>query len=132
MKTKLLIGISALSMAILGVISSFFPQEILVYSGSIPQDFGILLVQIIGALYIGFAILNWMSRANLIGGIYNRHIAMSNFFHFAIGGVVLLKSLMDGQNDVVIIVSAVVYSAFAISFGIVLFTHPNQVGKSEQ
>jgi hypothetical protein len=25
------------------------------------------------ALYVGFAMVNWMAKGNLLGGIYNRH-----------------------------------------------------------
>jgi len=125
-------GVSALFMAILGALASFLPQEILVYAGSHPEGFGVLVVQITGALYLGFAGLNWMARANLIGGIYSRPVALGNFLHFAVVGVVLLKALLAGQNAAEVVVGAVAYSAFAISFGLVLFTHPSQVGKSER
>jgi len=132
MNTKILMGASALFMAILGIVASFLPQEILAYAGSRPEGLGVLVVQITGALYLGFASLNWMARANLIGGIYSRPVALGNFFHFAIVGVVLLKALMAGQNTAEIVVGTAAYSAFAISFGLVLFTHPSQVGKSER
>jgi len=31
-------------------------------------------MQIIGSFYFAFAILNWMSKGSIIGGIYNRPI----------------------------------------------------------
>ena len=117
-------------MAILGVIASFFPQEILAYSGSHPAGLGVLLVQICGALYLGFAALNWMARANIIGGIYSRPVALGNFLHFAVVGVVLLKALIAGYKASEVVVGTVAYSAFAIWFGLVLFTHPSQPGKN--
>lgn len=132
MNTKILMGVSALFMAILGVVASFLPQEILAYAGSHPEGLGVLVVQTTGALYLGFASLNWMARANLIGGIYSRPVALGNFLHFAVVEVVLLKALLAGQNAAEIVVGAFAYSAFAISFGLVLFTHPRQVGKSKQ
>ena len=132
MNTRILMGVSALFMAILGVVASFFPQEILAYSGSHPEGLGVLLIQISGAIYMGFAILNWMARANVIGGIYSRPVALGNFLHFAVAGVVLLKALIAGQKASEIVVGAVAYSGFAIWFGFVLFTHPSQVGKSER
>jgi len=41
-------------------------------------------------------------------------IALGNFLHFAVVGVVLLKALMAGQKASEIVVGAVAYSAFAI------------------
>lgn len=118
-------SLSALLMAILGVLATFVPQEILDYSDSHPEGLLLLIVQITGALYMGFAILNWMARSNLIGGIYNRPVATGNFLHFAMVALLLLKALMV-QQSIEIVVGAVVYSAFAIWFGLTLFTHPIQ------
>jgi hypothetical protein len=124
MKTKALMSSSAMLMAILGICASFLPQEILSYSGADPRGFGVLLIQGIGALYLGFAILNWMARANLIGGIYSRPVAMGNFLHFAMVAVTLLKALPGNPRAEPILVGAVVYSVFAVWFGLVVFTHP--------
>ena len=131
MYTKILMDVSALFMAILGVVASFFPQEILAYSGSHPEGLGVLLIQISGAIYMGFAMLNWMARANIIGGIYSRPVALGNFLHFAVAGVVLLKALIAGQRAFEIAVGSVAYSAFAVWFGLVLFNHPRQIGKGD-
>ena len=131
MNTRILMGVSALFMATLGVVASFFPQEILTHTGSHPERLAVLVVQINGALYMGFAILNWTARANLIGGIYSRPVALGNFFHFAVVGAVLSKALMAGQNVAEMMAGAAVYSAFAISFGWVLFTHPRMIASSE-
>jgi hypothetical protein len=126
MKTKALMSLSAILMALLGIAASFLPQEILSYSGADPRDFGVLLVQVIGALYLGFAMLNWMARANLIGGVYSRPVAMGNFLHFAVVAVALLKALLGGASAEILLVGAVIYSAFAVWFGLVVFTHPTK------
>jgi len=131
MNTRILMVLSALFMAILGVVASFFPQEILAYSGSRPEGLGVLLIQINGALYMGFAILNWMARANLIGGVYSRPVALGNFLHFSVVGIALLKALISGQKAFEIVTGVVAYSTFAIWFGLVLFTHPRQIGDAK-
>lgn len=56
-------------MAVLGPTASFFPEEILRYIGTVPAPLINPVVQACGALS-GFAILNWMARGLLIGGIY--------------------------------------------------------------
>lgn len=127
MHTKILMSLSALFMAILGLGASFLPQELLTHAGYRPQGPGLLLVQAAGALYLGQAMLNWMARANLIGGIYSRPVAVCNFMHFAVLAVVLVKALLGGQTAPEIVLGAGLYLGFACAFGFVLFTHPAQV-----
>ena len=126
MKTKALMSLSAILMAALGLAASFLPQEILSYFGAEPRSLGVLLIQIVGALYLGFAMLNWMARSNLIGGVYSRPVAMGNFLHFAVVAVTLLKALLSGTRAEILLVGAVVYSVFAVWFGLVVFTHPTK------
>ncbi|MBT8101286.1 MAG: hypothetical protein KJO82_16135, partial [Gammaproteobacteria bacterium] len=86
----------------------------------------VLLIQMMGALYLGFAILNWAARGVIIGGIYARPLALGNFLHFAMVGVMLIKAAVV-HVAVPLAISAAVFSAFAIGFGIVLFTVPRAV-----
>ena len=116
--------LSAAFLAVLGVLATFLPQEILVRAGAQPEWIPVLLVQLLGALYLAVAVLNWMSRANLIGGIYGRPTAIANFFNFAIGAVALLKGLAAHPFAPDVAAVAAVYAAFGIWFGLVVFTHP--------
>ena len=75
-------------------------------------------------------ILNWTARGVLIGGIYARPLALGNFLHFAMVGVMLAKAaIMHGV--VQLATSAFVFSGFAIWFGIVLFTSPVKALQAE-
>jgi hypothetical protein len=124
MKTSMLMIASALFMAVLGLGASFLPREILSAWGARPEASGVLTLQITGALYLGFASLNWAARGNVIGGIYSRPVALGNFLHFAVVSIVLGKALIAGQNVPLLIVAATIYAAFAVWFGYILFTHP--------
>jgi hypothetical protein len=126
METRVLMGLSAAFMAGLGLTASFLPQELLGWSGSQPGGTAVLAIQAAGALYLGFGMLNWMARTNLIGGIYSRPVALGNFIHFAVVAVVLLKALLAGQLPAAMAAVAVAYAAFAAWFGFVLFTHPGK------
>jgi hypothetical protein len=93
---------SALFMGLLGLAASFLPQEILAAAGmpeeSLPE-LAVILVQALGALYLGFAILNWMAKGILVGGIYARPLALGNFLHFSVVTVVLVKAIFgDGPS----------------------------------
>jgi hypothetical protein len=123
--TKLLMSLSAISMAALGIGATFMPQEILARFGCPCGGAGVLVIQVAGALYLGFAMLNWMARSNLIGGIYSRPVAIGNLIHFAVVAITLAKAAVGGSlrtNEM--IAACVVYSAFAVWFGLVVFTHP--------
>jgi hypothetical protein len=122
MNTKFLMSSSTIFMAILGVAATFAPQEILAHYGFSHSPLAVLPLQVAGALYLGFAILNWMARGNLIGGIYSRPVAVGNFFHFAVVAVALFKLATRGPVGSEIIAGAVVCSVFAARFGYVVFT----------
>ncbi len=128
MNTKMLMASSAIFMAILGLLATFMPQEILDYAGVKAEGIVLLIVQMAGALYMGFAFLNWTARSSLIGGIYNRPVALGNFLHFTMVSLALLKALGDGPSAE-IVVGALLYFAFAIWFGVVLFKRPSRNGK---
>ena len=114
---------SALFMATLGLIASFLPQETLSAAGVPVAPLAVAGVEVAGALYLGFAILNWAARGVLIGGIYGRPVAMGNFLHFAVAATVLIKRAI-GAPDPVVWGGAAIYAVFAVWFGAVLFTHP--------
>jgi hypothetical protein len=123
MNTKILMMLSAVFMALLGLLTSYWPDKVLETHGTVPDNTTLLLLQMMGALYLGFAILNWTARGVLIGGIYARPLALGNFLHFAMVGVMLAKAAIT-HGVVQLATSAVVFSGFAIWFGIVLFTSP--------
>ena len=124
MNTKLLMSLSAWFMAGLGVGASFLPQEIAAHLSARADSRVVLAIQTAGALYLGFAILNWTARAVPIGGIYSRPVALGNFTHFAVVAIVLVKALLGGWRANEVIAGAAIYSLFAAGFGLVLFTHP--------
>lgn len=124
MYTRLLMTISALTMGMAGIILSFLPHEILNYlSSTTGTILDPLILQILGALYFAFAMVNWTAKANLIGGIYARPIAIGNLAHFTVGALALIKGYFSNHEMVVLILS-IVYTVFAILFTIVFFTHP--------
>jgi len=125
MNTKLLMTLSAMILALIGISLIFLPNEILDYLELSVSETLQLLMQIIGSLYFALAILNWMSKGSIIGGIYNRPIAMANLAHFVIAGLALIKGILANPSLSYVIWSiAIIYSMFAIFFGIVAFSHP--------
>jgi hypothetical protein len=128
MNTKLLMTISAVILGLTGIVLLFLPQEISTYFGL--KEINSLVLQILGALYFGFAVLNWTAKANLIGGIYSRPVAIGNFTHFLIGGLSLSKLAFRNMGLTYIWIAVIIYSIFAILFGYVLFHNPKLKNKS--
>ncbi|MGI9273044.1 MAG: hypothetical protein ACR2QT_14795 [Woeseiaceae bacterium] len=123
MHTRVLMISSAALMAVIGLAASFMPQEVLGLHGTVPDNATVLFVQMAGAVYLGFAMLNWSARGILIGGIYARPVAAGNFLHFVMVAITLIKAAI-GFGAVELAISAAVFSVFAIWFGLVMFKPP--------
>ena len=118
--------LSSIFMFVSGLAFTFFPQEFLETFKQPASPILLLILQLIGALYLGFGMLNWMAKNSLMGGIYSRPVAMGNFMHFLIAGLALVKAA-PGQEIPQIWGLTVIYGGFAIAFGLVVFTNPAAV-----
>lgn len=123
MNTKIIMQASAFVLGLSGILSQFLPTGILnaleVEANSINE----LSLQLLGALYIGFAILNWMAKDNIIGGVYSRPVSVANLTHFAIGAITLTK-LNFYQSNIIIIILTIIYVLFALMFTKIVFSQP--------
>ena len=116
-------GSSAVFLLLAGLVTSFYPDKVLETHNVVPNNTMMLLIQMMGALYVGFAVLNWTARGILIGGIYARPVAMANFMHFGIVTILLAKAAVKfGVYQLA--TSSLVFGVFAVGFGIVLFRPP--------
>ncbi len=122
--TRLIMAASAIVLGLGGVAASFAPQEILSAFGTTAEGILPVLVQLHGAMLLGFAMMNWMAKDGLIGGIYNRPLAIGNLVHFVVGALALGKFVLRGDAAVATMVVAAVYTLFAIAFARVLFRSP--------
>lgn len=125
MNTKLIMTLSALILGLAGIILTFMPDTTAAYLDIEVNKPAMLMIQIVGALYFGFAMLNWMIKGSLIGGIYNRPIAVANFSHFLIAGLALIKGLLSEKTlSNSLWIAGCLYLALGIAFGIILMRHP--------
>jgi hypothetical protein len=125
MNTKLIMTASAISLGVAGIALIFVPDEAARFFMVGADKQAVLFIQIIGAAYFAFAMLNWMTKDNVIGGIYNRPIAIANVTHFGIAGLPLVKALAANPDlPYQWWVLAAFYVVFAIAFGIVFLRHP--------
>jgi hypothetical protein len=110
---------SSVCLAIAGITCLFLPSETMALLGMPANNY--LIVQILGALYLGFAAANWTARGSMIGGIYARPISVANFFHFIVGASILAKEISNGYLNAAYIAVTLAYLVFAILFTLLLF-----------
>lgn len=122
--TKLVMTSSAIVMGIIGLACVFLPDELLNYLKIEESIILPLIVQILGSLYFAFALLNWTAKANLIGGIYSRPVAMGNFIHFVMVGLALVKFFFRHPDLKIFLLPILIYIIFAYCFGKVVFISP--------
>jgi len=128
MNTKIILTASALTLGTLGILLSFLPNEILKYLQIESSQIIIIFMQLLGALYLGFGMLNWMAKGSTIGGIYNRPIAIGNFMHFGVGAIALLKIAFSVKEfREVVIPLTMVYTIFAVCYGYIFRVNPSKV-----
>ena len=125
MNTKLIMTLRAIIMGATGIILSFASDYIISFLNLGTDLITLLFFQILGALYFGFAMLNWMNKGRPIGGIYNRPVAVANLCHFGIAGLALIKGAISNPDlPISIWCVAIVYIVLGIAFGIILFQQP--------
>jgi hypothetical protein len=122
--THLLMSASALVLGLLGALGSFAPDHVLAWLAAPASPALLLAVQVLGALYLGFAALNWMTRHNLIGGIYGRPVVVANLLHFVSAGLAIVRLVARAPQLTGLWPLAAAYVVFATGFGVVLFRHP--------
>ena len=122
--TQSLMIASALVMGALGVCGTFAPDVLLRAIDAPVSPVLQLLVQVMGALLLGLAALNWLGRRNMIGGIYSRPLVIANLMHFVTAGLAMLKFVFTHTVPWPLLGLSAVYAVFAIAFAITLTRHP--------
>ncbi len=125
MNTKLLMTLSAIFTGALGLLLSFLPKEIDQLLNAEANNSSLLFLQLLSALYLGFAIMNSMAKGSIIGGIYNRPLAIGNLMHFGVGTIALIKIVKSINIHTEIVISlAVIYAIFTAGFAYVFIHNP--------
>ncbi|HYF67435.1 MAG TPA: hypothetical protein VD884_04830 [Ohtaekwangia sp.] len=111
MNTKLIMTLSAVTLGAAGISLTFLPEIVLGFLNIPRNNLPLFLIQILGAFYFAFGMLNWMTKANLIGGIYNRPVAVANLSHFLIAGLALVKGLFSNPDlpHAIWIIAAIIF-----------------------
>lgn len=120
MNTRTLMSAAAVVLALGGLGCTFAPVELLGAMDVAAAAPAALVVQALGAAWLGFALLDWHARGAPFGGIYGRPVALGNFLHFTVVAAALLKAASAAPAAPLIGLAAL-STAFALAFGGVLF-----------
>lgn len=123
MNSRVLLTASAIFLGVAGLGLTFLPQELLLHVRQPDARILVVFVQTIGAAYLAFAMLNWMSRGSTIGGIYGRPLVAANVLHFTMVAILLVRWAAAGAPPGVMIFAAL-YAILALWFGAVMFSSP--------
>lgn len=125
MNTKLVMTFTALVLGATGIFLTFAPDLALNLLLVDITPTAMLMAQVLGGLYFSYAMLNWMTKESLIGGIYNRPVAVANLTHFIIAGLALIKGLFAyPELSKALWVMGGIYTVLGVLFTIILFRHP--------
>lgn len=115
--------VSSVALGLAGIAASFAPSELLRALGSPAAEPLPVLIQLLGAMYVAFAITNWTAKDNIIGGIYSRPLSLGNCVHFNVGSLALAKQQFSHDLSMPLIAILIVYTIFAICFAWLVFGH---------
>lgn len=123
---------SAVFYGTIGIGLTFLSKEISEYLGIEIQEISYLVFQILGAVYLGFGMLNWMTKNNLIGGIYSRPLVIGNLTHFLVSSLALMKIISETDNYFnTMLLLMILYSLFTLSFGYVFMKNPSKLNNTK-
>lgn len=119
--TKILLTASAVFMAVGGAAALFAPQELLTFLTIPRSGAAMLIIQLLAATLVAFALANWMAKDSRMGGIYNRPLALANLLHFAVGAITFIKAFAAGTMPSAFAPVALCYCALALAFVKIVF-----------
>jgi hypothetical protein len=119
--SRILMSSAAALLAAGGFACTFAPAELVAAAGLAVAPAPILLVvQALGAAWLGFALLDWHARGAPFGGIYGRPVALGNFLHFTVIATALAKAATSTPAGPLWL-ATLLAATFALAFGWLLF-----------
>ncbi|MEO8224275.1 MAG: hypothetical protein ABI661_05675 [Gammaproteobacteria bacterium] len=124
MISSLISRTSAGFLAIGGLVLLFAPDELLPRAlPAFPVTVS-WMGQLVAAGWLGLAVLNWVSRSTVLGGIYGRPVVLANAWFYFIGATTLLRVMFAHEHLMMLGWIAVPVAVFAGVYAWLLFRGP--------
>jgi hypothetical protein len=117
---------ASLAYGLPGLALTFGPDEVLRSAGGSATPLDLWLVQLLGAALLGLAVLNWVQRYALVGGIYGRPLLLANLIFSTVGFFASARTWSVHGGRLVPIVS-VMLGLLLLGFGRALSRTPAAV-----
>jgi hypothetical protein len=116
MKVRLFFTIAAIVMLVFGLAFLIAAAWTMNLFGITLDNSGVLMTQLLGAAFLGFAVVNWMARQFAVPEDVH-HIIVGNFIANAVGFVVTLWQKLNGLGNGWSWLPIALYLLFALAFG---------------
>jgi hypothetical protein len=116
MNTKILMTSSSILLGLAGMLALFAPDVLLSTQEAAATKTLSVMIQLMGALYFSFALMNWTAKDSVIGGIYARPVSLANFSHFFAGTLLLVKFQLSNELNLAILAALIVYAVYTLCF----------------
>lgn len=124
MFTRIVLLFTAIVNGALGLLISFFPEETLQTLAVETNGMSLLLMKILGAMFLGFAAINYFSKDSMIGGIFNRPLLIGNLlYHGVVAGQLTKYVLRHGMENQIIALTFIFYVILFLGF-VKIFVSP--------
>jgi uncharacterized membrane protein len=126
MLSRIILTAAAIVLLATGLALDFLPQETAAALGLPPAAAVTLILQTLAAALLGLGFLNWFSRANPMGGIYSRPLALCDLLLFGVTAVTLVRVVARKALQpmpLILTIAAAVTTVFAAAFIWLMFFH---------
>ena len=120
-RPNILLSVSAIVYMLAALALLFASEELLRLALGKATPLEVALLQLIGAALFGFAMLNWLSRYSLVGGIYSRPRVGANLAHTATAALMLGHLAVRQPLSAWLAAATLAYAALAVAYGAKLF-----------
>jgi hypothetical protein len=117
---NIIVYINLVYTTIFGLILTFAPDELMHYINAHNQN-GVILIQFLGAFFISYSIMNWMSKDSILGGIYGKSIMLGNCVFYVSSAFALYKV---AANNTLFICLALLHTFLGISYYLLMSSDP--------
>lgn len=124
MKLSTLFTINAVLAFVFGLGFVFIPGTLVSYYGVELSEQGLVISQLLGAAFLGFAIITWLVRNSAESDVL-RAIVLAFFIENAFGFVISLKGQLAGLTNASGWSTVAIYALFAIGYGYFQFQKEN-------
>ncbi len=123
MRLTLTMTVTAIGSLLFGVAYLFFPENLLSLYGISLDPSNQWVARYLGSILLGFAAINWVGRTAKSGPAL-RAILVGSFVASIVGFAVALFELLNGQGNMLVWSTVVMYFLLSLGFGDFVFRTP--------